>query len=380
MAAASGITVSNLYLYQPLLPEIARDLGAPEHLTALVPFATQLGYGLGVLLIVPLVDMANPPTLLRWLLALTTVGVIAAAAAPSMSLLLAATVAFSFVTVVPQIMLPLGASLVPPDRRGRVLGTLAIGGVLGIMLSRTGAGLVAETTGTWRAPYLVTAALTGALFFVLPRFLPATGGVHGRRYRDLLRSLPSFLKLRDLRLSMGLGACMFGAFGVLWTTLAFHLGSPAFGFGPAMAGLFGLFGAPGALAAPMVGRLVDRWGTVRINALSLTAGGACFLVAGTWGQTSLLALIVAVNLLDLGLQSGQVTNRTRIFGLGDGIRGRVNSLYIVTQFIGAAVAALASGIAWASYGWSGVCVLGGSLVGIAAVLLAVASVRADPGP
>ncbi|MGI4945026.1 MAG: MFS transporter, partial [Janthinobacterium lividum] len=165
-ALACGVMVGNLYICQPLLDEMARSFRVPEPVAGLVSVAAQIGYALGILLLVPLADIAQPRRLLRWLILATTAGLLVAAVAPAITVLIAASLVFAAATVVPQILVPLAISLVPADRRGRVIASLQTGFVLGILLSRTVSGAVASVTGSWRAPFLLAAIGTGALFFV----------------------------------------------------------------------------------------------------------------------------------------------------------------------------------------------------------------------
>ena len=369
-ALTCGIMVGNLYICQPLLQEIARNLRIAEPVAGFVTVAAQVGYALGILLLVPLADIAEPARLLRWLIVATTAGLLLAGAAPGIAVLIAASLVFAAATVVPQILVPLATSLVPPERRGRVIASLQTGFVLGILLSRTVSGTVASLAGTWRAPFFLAAVGTGALYFVLPRYLAPGASGHARSYGSLLRSMFPLLRHRLLRTSMALGFCVFGAFSVFWSTLAFHLASPAFGLGEAAAGLFGLWGAPGAILAPVAGRLADRLGSGWINFASLVCAALAFVVAGTFGTTSVLALVAVVNLLDFGLQSGQIANQTRIFTLGAAIRGRVNTVYMVGVFGGGAFGSLAGTMAWHLAGWRGACALAMALIALAGVVLA----------
>lgn len=374
MAVACGVMVGNIYLCQPLLGQIATSFGVPEGMASLVAVMTQIGYALGILLLVPLADMAEPRKLVRWMMALATIGLLGASVAPTIHVLLMASICLAFVTVVPQVLIPLATSLVPADQRGRVVGSLSMGLILGILLSRTVSGIVAQYSDTWRAPYALAAVCTLILFFAVPNFMPRRAETAGKiSYGRLLASLPPLLKHRPLLLSMSMQFLTFGAFSAFWATLAFHLATPTFGLGPAAAGLFGLWGAPGALLAPLAGRLSDRLGSARVNAFAFLAVFASFLISGTLGEASLLAIVVAVNLLDFGMQSGQVANQTRIFAIGPEIRGRLNTLYMVSTFSGGALGALAGGYAWTLAGWTGVCTLGGILVLLAATLLAVSS-------
>ncbi|MBO9096641.1 MFS transporter [Rhizobium sp. B230/85] len=372
MAAACGVMVGNIYICQPLLGQIAVSFGVPEHVSSLVAVATQVGYAFGILLLVPLADIAEPRRLLRWLMALTAIGLLGAALAPGIGVLVGASACLALVTVVPQVLIPLATSLVPAEKRGRVVGTMTTGLVMGILLSRTVSGLVAGYTDSWRASYGLAAVLTLILFFFVPAFMPQRPQTMQKMsYGKLLASLVPLLKHRPLLLSMGMNFLAFGAFSAFWATLAFHLASPAFGLGAAAAGLFGLWGAPGALMAPIGGRLADRWGSSRVNALAFCALLASFAIAATLGTTHLLALVVAVNLLDFGLQSGQIANQTRIFAIGHEIRGRLNTMYMVSTFSGGALGAFAGGMAWTLAGWIGVCLVCVCLICLAATLLGV---------
>lgn len=354
-AILCGVMVANIYLSQPLLAQIGHSLGVAPDKASLISVASQIGYALGILFVVPLADSANPVKLIRWLMLLTIVGLIGMTAAPGLWVVIAASGSIAVTCVVAQVLIPLATTFVATDKRGQVVSKLTGGLILGILLSRTLSGISAEFLGSWRAPFAIEAVIVAGLMLVLPRFLPVRNEAGGLGYMRLLRSLPVLLRFPELQLSMALSFCTFAGFSALWATLAFHLASPAFGLGSAAAGLFGLWGAPGALLAPYAGRLVDQWGSRKLNLLSLTALIASVIVAFTAGSTSLIALIVAVNLLDFGQQTGQVANQARIFGLAPGIRARLNTLYMSVTFAGGAAGAMAGGELWSAWGWSGVC-------------------------
>ncbi|CAN5352255.1 MFS transporter [soil metagenome] len=380
MALGCGVMVGNIYLCQPLLAQIAQDFGIAERSAGLVAAATQVGYALGILLVVPLADVANPAKLVRWLLGLTTLGLIGAAIAPGIMVLAAASLALATVTVVPQVLMPLAPALAAPEHRGRIVGSLMTGLVIGILLSRTISGAVAQLTGSWRTSFGLAALLTASLFLVLPGFMPRRAESDPKStYLTLLATLPPLLRHKPLLLSMGMNILVFGAFSAVWATLAFHLKGSPFGLGPAAAGFFGLWGAPGALLAPMAGRLSDRWGSARVNALAMASVMLALVIAGTLGERHVMALVIAVNFLDFGMQSGQVANQTRIFALGDQIRGRLNTLYMAATFTGGALGAVAGGLAWTAAGWRGVCLLGGGMVILAALILALARIVGGEG-
>ncbi|RQR33287.1 MFS transporter [Burkholderia sp. Bp9142] len=372
LAAASGVAVGNVYLCQPLLDEIARNMKVPAQVSGLVAVGAQVGYALGILFVLPLADTIPARRLVRILSIATALFLLAAALSPTMPLLIAASTLLAATTVVPQILIPVVSGFSAPEHRGRIIGTLQTGLILGILLSRTVSGSIAQVSGSWRVPYLLAAVLTGSLAVIVPRLIPARADTARHTgYLNLLRSLPPLLRNRPLRLLMALGFLVFAAFSALWASLAFHLASPEFRLGSAAAGLFGLYGAPGALLAPMAGRLSDRLGVFRINLVSLAAVGSAFVFAGLPGAFSLTALVVTVNLLDFGLQSGQIANQTRIFALGGNIRARVNTLYMVSTFGGGAVGSFAGSAAWSIAGWHGVCALALLLVGAAGVVLAL---------
>lgn len=379
LAAACGITVGNVYLCQPLLDQIAISMGVPERTAGIVAVGAQVGYALGILFVLPLADAIAVRRLVRTLLALTALFLLAAASSPTAPILIAASVALTATTVIPQILIPVVSGMAAPEHRGRTIGTLQTGLILGILLSRTVSGAVAEFTHSWRSPYVLAAALTALLLIVVPRLLPdRDAGGAKRGYFSLLKSLPPLLRHRPLRLSMALGFLVFAAFSAFWATLAFHLASAPFGLGPAAVGLFGLYGAPGAILAPTAGRLSDRLGAFRVNFLSLVFVAVAFVLGGWAGAFSLLALIVAVNFLDFGMQSGQIANQTRIFALGDDIRARVNTLYMVATFGGGALGSLAGTLAWTARGWRGVCELAAVLVIAAGATLLVSRKHEAP--
>ncbi|MGW7044583.1 MFS transporter [Streptomyces avermitilis] len=355
-ATATAITVSNIYFTQPLLDKIAGGFRISPSAAGLVATTGQIGYALGIVAIVPLADGVRLRRLSTLLLVVTAVALLAGAFAPSLALLSMATLVLSASTVLPQVIMPTVVSMAAPGQAGRVLGAVGTGLTMGALLSRTAAGLVAEAAGTWRACFVIAALATGALLLVLPRYLPAqpparTGAPES--YLRLLASLPRLIaEHAPLRLSAALGGTVFAAFSAFWSTLAFHLSAAPIALGPAVIGLFGLFSVPGALAARYSGRLTDRWGARRVNALSLTSALLAFALFGFAGQ-SLVALAVGCNLLGYGTTSGQIANQARIFAARPAIRARLNTVYIFAVFAGGAAGSAVAGVLFAAYGWTG---------------------------
>jgi len=366
-AISAGTAAANLYYTQPLLVDLRADFHAGPGAAGWVPTLAQVGYALGMALMVPLGDVvARRPLILR-LTALTTLLLCAAPFSPSLGVLAALHLLIGLCTCVPQLLVPLAADLAPPEQRGRVVGTVMSGLLVGILLSRTFAGYVGEAAG-WKAVFWAGAGLNAVVWLLLRTSLPVESPRPHLPYGELLRScitLPR--RFADLRLHSALGGLAFAAFCTFWVTLVLQLST--LGYGARTAGLYGAIGVVGALGAPLVGRLADRSGGRRIN----VAG--CALILGSFGllsigRGSLLLIGLAVVLLDLGTQASHINNQTRIFALDPAARSRLNTVYMVTYFPGGALGSLAGTQAWVHAGWTGVCATGASLAAVALLLLA----------
>ncbi|PKW00395.1 Predicted arabinose efflux permease, MFS family [Streptomyces sp. 1222.5] len=361
MAIAGAVTVANIYFPQPLLEAIAHGLGVSENSAGLIASAAQIGYAIGILLIVPLTDTARLRRLVFVLLAVTCAGLLVAAMAPNLATLTVATLAVSTATVLPQIITPTAAALAGPDRSGHVVGLVGLGLTLGSTLSRTVSGAVSDATGNWRAAYLLAAVLTGALLLFLPRCMPERlhrEGATPLPYAKLLGSLPGLLAAhREVRLSAFLGATVFAAFSTFWAVLSFHLAEPPFRQGPAFAGLFSLYTLPAALLSAYAGRLNDRHGPTTVNICALGCIGVSFALFGLLGD-SMAALVVGSNLLTLGTSASQVANQARLFVLGGDTAARLNTIFMLSSFAGGAVGSLSAAAIYDTHGWTGMVLVG----------------------
>ncbi len=382
LAIAAGATVANLYFSQPLLGLIGAQLGAPASVIGLVSTLTQAGYAAGMVLIVPLGDSRERRGLLAASALASAAALLLTGLSPNVGLLLLASFALGLATVAPQLAVPFAAAIVPGEQRGRALGKVMSGLLLGILLSRVLSGAIGAHLG-WRALYFMAAPAMVALAVLLRVALPAQRPEGGLRYLELLRSLPRIAREEPLlRRHALLGACTFGAFSVFWTTLAFVLAAPPYGYGSAVAGSFGLLGAAGALAAPVAGRLADRYGSraVNLGAIGVVLLSYAILAAG---GRHLAALAAGVVLLDLGVQANHISNQTRVLGLSHGSRNRVNTLYMVTYFAGGALGSATGSAAWSAGGWLAVCGVGaGFSLAALSVFFLVGSAeakRADAG-
>jgi predicted MFS family arabinose efflux permease len=374
LAVACAVTVSNIYFPQPLLDVIARGFGVADQTAGLVVSVGQIGYALGLAMVVPLGDTANLRRLAVVLPAVTTAGLLVAAAAPNMATLAVATIALSTTTVLPQVIVPAAATMAGPGMSGRVLARLGVGLTLGVVLSRTVSGFVTDLSGSWRVAYVVAAVLTAATAVLLPRRIPERVA-HDRPpipYRRLLASMPGLLTAyRAMRLSAWLGGTMYAAYSGFWATVTFHLAGPPFHLGATYAGVLGLVNLPGALLAARLGKLCDRSGPAVVNALSLATAAAGLAVLWV-GQDSLVMLVVGSNVLGFGTAGGTIANQTRIFGLPVEIRSRLNTVYMVSTFLGAALGSALATTVYTHSGWATTMLTLGAFVVAAAVALPLA--------
>jgi predicted MFS family arabinose efflux permease len=252
------------------------------------------------------------------------------------------------------VIVPLAAQLAPEEKRGRVVGSVLSGLLIGILLARTFSGFAAGLFG-WRAVYCIAAVAMLMIAFLLRMRLPEVPPQHRLRWAALLMSMGQLVRQHgQLRESALLGASFFCAFSAFWTTLVFLLQTPPYHYGPAVAGLFGMIGAAGALCAPFAGHVTDRRGPrfTILSALGLTL--ASFILLGAYGKT-LAGLLAGVILMDLGVQAGHVANQTRIYSIDPSARGRLNTVYMFMYFVGGSLGSYGGAIAWAHWGWAGVC-------------------------
>ncbi len=369
MAASTGIIVANMYYIQPLLAEIARTFGLTVVKIGFVATLAQIGTSLGMLLFVPLGDTKERRSLITILLVTATVALAVIATARNSIWLAIGCFVLGMMGSSVHIFVPFAAHLAPPEQRGRVVGSVFSGILLGILLARTFSGSVGAYLG-WRAVYAIAAALMLCIAILVQFLLPHTKPMLQLSYLSLLRSTGELVRLYPaLRESAFFGAALFSCFTAFWTTLVFFLETPPYHYGSQAAGLFGLVGAAGAGFAPIVGRITDRRGPrVAIGAalLSVLAAYVVMWIAGT----TLAGLIVGVLLMDMGVQAGHVANQARIYGLAPEARSRLNMFYMVCYFAGGAAGTFLGAYAWRLHGWPGVCGLCLAVMCIALVAFA----------
>ncbi len=365
MATATGVIVANLYYLQPLLHQIRGDFRVSTGAASALMTLTQVGYALGLVLVLPLGDLVRRRPLLVTIFVLAAAVMGVAGATHRFALFAALSLLVGLASVGAQTIVPLAADLAAPAQRGRTIAHVMTGLLIGVLMSRTFAGLVAQAAG-WRAVYASATVMLLATAGVLAVAVPHEASRPRERYGALLAGTAQLLRLAPLRRRALYGALVFGAFNVAWTTLSFHLAAAPFHYSNAVIGLFGLFGVAGVTAANLAGHAADRHGTHWSSLAAAVLVTSAFVVMAL-GGTTLAGLAVGLVLLDAGMQGMQITNQSIIYELRPDARSRVNSVYMTCSFLGAAAGSLVSGQLYDAVGWTGDCWLGVAL-GVALVV------------
>lgn len=360
MSVATGLAVASNYYAQPLLHTIGQQFSISNAAAGAIVTTAQLSYAVGLMLLVPLGDMFERRSLIVLMNLLSAGGLLISAFSTSISMLIIGTALTGMLSVVAQILVPFAATLAAPHERGKAVGTVMSGLLLGILLARTAAGALADV-GSWRTVYWVAAILMLCMSAVLWRVLPRYQSPTAMSYPQLLGSiLRMFVEEPLFRARSLIGGLLFAAFSMLWTPLTFLLASPPYEYSNTTIGLFGLAGAAGAYAANRFGRLADRG----LGNLATRVG--LLLLLGSWGlmafgQVSVLALLAGILVQDLAIQGVHVTNTSSIYRLRPEARSRLTAGYVTCYFIGGASGSLVSSWLYAHFGWPAVVIAGAVL-------------------
>jgi predicted MFS family arabinose efflux permease len=373
IAAACGLIVANLYYAQPVLGVISRSIGLRPEAAGLIVTLTQVGYGAGLLLIVPMGDLLENRRLILSLVALQTAALAIAVAVSQPLAFLAASLVIGFTAVAVQVLVPYAAHMAPEAQRGRVVGNVMSGLMLGIMLARPAASLITHIS-SWQVVYVASAVVMVVLGVVLRVLLPVRHPHSPTSYGALLGSMGGILaKYGVLRRRALYQAGMFGSFSVFWTATPLYLTSPAFGLTQRGVAMFALAGVAGAIAAPIAGRVADRGLTRPASAFCMLAALVAYgltLIAPTGSMIALGLLVAAAILLDFGVSGNLVLGQRAIFGLAPELRSRINGLYMAIFFLGGAAGSALAAWTYARWGWGVTALLGMALPGAALLYFA----------
>ncbi len=371
MAFSVGAVVANIYYIQPLLSLIAADFRISVTQVGAVAMLTQLGSAMGMFLFVPLGDTKERRRLIVSLLLAESVCLALMASSRNVAWLALAAFGVGVTTATVHVIVPFATHLASAARRGATIGAVLAGLLFGILLARTFSGLLGAWLG-WRAIYWVGSALMLLLAVLIRTGLPASQPELQLSWLSLIRSTFGLIRTQPaLRESAALGAIFFCSFNAFWTTLVFFLQTPPYHYGSAVAGLFGLVGAAGAVCAPFIGHMADRHGARRNVLVALLLVLLSFVVLFAFGK-HMPGLIAGVVLLDIGVQAGHVSNQTRIYGLVPEARSRLNMVYMICYFTAGALGSYAGSVLWQRFGWAGVCGLGCGLLLVGCALHAAA--------
>ncbi|WP_045834962.1 MFS transporter [Hyphomicrobium sp. 99] len=351
-AVAAGALVANLYYAQPLIASIGREIGVREDLAGSIVGATQIGYGVGLFLLVSLADLVENKRLVLTTLSLTIVGLIGIATATSASIFFAASFLVGLCSTGAQVLIPFIAHLVPEARRGRIIGNVMAGVLTGIMLARPVALFIAANLG-WRAVFWCSAGLMVLIGATLMRLMPKRQPPKGSHYLQILRSMVGlFRSMPALRRRALYQSLMFAAFNMFWTAAPIML-AERFGLSQMGIGIFALAGAGGALAAPIAGRFADRGYIRSMTVAAMATLGLTFYATGIATDWQwLTALVVLTIVFDAAIQTNQIASQRIIFLAPKQTAGRVNAIYMTINFIGGAIGSLLGTITYHAGGWT----------------------------
>jgi len=368
MALCSGLAVANIYYNQPMLALIKEQYGSS--ITWLMPTFTQLGYALGLLLLVPLGDLMERRRLIVTQFVILSVTLVFAALATAEWALVCASLLIGVFATVAQQIVPFAAALSPSTIRGRTIGTVMSGLLCGILLSRVVSGFIASHWG-WRSMFWIASPLAILGAGIMRATLPSGRPASELSYPASLASLAKlWVQHRDLRQATATQAALFASFICFWTILSLHLAEPRLGYGAATAGLFGVVGAVGVAIAPVAGHIADRHGPHLVIRAAAAVTVLSWCLFGAW--PGIVGLLVGVVLLDIGVQGSLVSNQHVIYALGESTRNRVNTIFMGGTFIGGSLGSAGVSYAWHRGGWRGTCFAG---IAFAAVALVIQSAK-----
>ena len=368
LATACGLAVANIYFAQPILNLLAASFHTSQGAVTAAVTVVQIGYAIGLVLLLPMGDLIENRRLTSAMLAVTALALVAAGTARSLGIFLIASVFIGLTSVVAQILIPFAAHLAPDATRGRIVGWVSSGLLLGVLLARTLSSFAAAAWG-WRAIFFISAGLMLVMAVVLARLLPARRPDHTGGYLTLMASVLDLLRTQPILRRRALcQALLFAAFSGYWTAIAYQL-ITVHGFNQAQVGLFALVGAVGVVAAPVAGRIADR-GDRFASGIALFVAIVAMVIA-RFGAGSVVLLGLAAVLLDLAMTAHQILSQREIYQLRPDARARINTVYMGSVFAGGALGSALAGVLHTHSGWSGITTAGIVLAGLSFALWAL---------
>lgn len=367
MAIGAGLVVANNYYNQPLLGMIAKEFDVSEAVASKVAMFTQIGYAVGLLFIIPLGDMFRRKRIILIDFIFIVLSLLSFAFSQSIVVMIIASFFIGLTSVVPQIFVPIAAQLSEPQAKGRNVGIVMSGLLIGILASRVFSGILGEYLG-WRAVFLIAAGMMVILALFIVWFLPEMRPTFKGTYMRLMMSIARYVKeLPSLRLASLRGALGFASFSIFWTTLTFRLEQAPFFRGSDVAGSLGLAGIAGALAASYAGFVAGRMNKNMLISIACVLMLLSWLIFGMKGDTY-AGLIIGIIVLDLGLQAMHVTNQTIVFSTHSEASNRLNTVYMVSYFIGGSLGTFVGGLVWDDYGWNGIVCVGALFIALCLII------------
>lgn len=353
MAVATGLSVANCYYNQPLLSSMAKDFAVSDFSASMVATLTPIGYMLGLVFVIPLGDLLPRKRLILINYLISACALLAIALAPNIYWVWGASLLAGASSVMPQFFIPLVSYNSTPNHKVRNVGIIQACLLIGILVSRVVSGLLADVWG-WRSVYWVACVLMLGCFLAIHKMFPALPKSSQGNYRNLMKSLSRlFLKYPYLRIASLRAALAYGSFFALWSCLAFRMKQAPFFASDDIIGALGLCGLAGASTVVFISGYIRKYGA-RFFSL---AGGCVILAAwllAFWGDGSYLWLIIAILLIDAGMQSVHLANQTSVVALDESAINRVNTVYMTIYFLGGSAGTFVSGLSWQHFGWTGV--------------------------
>ena len=366
MALTSGLTIASTTYNQPLLGLMAKDFGVSRDNIGLVATLTQIGYGSGMLFLIPLGDIKERKSLIIKVLTLSSIALVLLSISMNFYWLLGASFLVGFSSIITQLLVPFAASIALPERRGNVIGSIISGLITGILVSRVISGFIGPRLG-WRAMYVIATFLIILLTLTLKKYLPSSNPTSKEKYKDIMISLVGIIKENPVvRSSSIIGPCIFASFQLFWTSIVFYLESPVYNLGSEVAGLFSLVGIVGVFLVPYMGTLSDKKSPRFAIGVSATLAFSSFIILYLFGS-NLIGLIIGVMILDFSVNSSQVSNQARINAIDSPARNRYNSIFMSAYFFVGSLGSYLGSYSYNNFGWLGVCIVGFILVSIALI-------------